>query len=71
MSSKAFHGLLELALQAGTHTDATSKQEAWGYYQDVNHVIAEAKVGGWQLCCYNVHVCLETCMLKHKFQTYR
>ena len=43
--SKAFHSLVELALQVGSNTDPSSRDEAWGYYMDVIDVIEnKAKV---------------------------
>ena len=42
--SKAFHSLVDLALEKGSAAD--SKDEAWGYYMDVIQVIeGAAKVG--------------------------
>lgn len=43
--SKAFHSLVDLALQGGSNTDPVSREEAWGYYMDAVDIIEnKAKV---------------------------
>ena len=39
LCSRAFHSLVEMALQSGRSGEVTSRDEAWGYYQDVLDII--------------------------------
>ncbi|KAI0226541.1 Testis-expressed protein 11 [Lamellibrachia satsuma] len=45
--SKAFHSLIELALQTGSSTDTGSREEAWGYYVDVTDIVQHRAQGSY------------------------